>query len=108
MKKHLVLVVFVAVQVLGLACAWFWHHPYSSGSSFLWGVGFFALLPGNILGGWLVEKLFWQSHLPTDLLMIVALVLINAIVWFVAIKGLKVLYAYFSRRSAVPGANAAK
>jgi len=109
MKKRAVLIIFVAVQIVGLACSWFWHHPYSSGSSFLWGVGFFALLPGHVLGSWLVETL--GNHLPssvTDLLTLVAAVVMNAIVWFVAIKGLKMLYIYFSRRSAVPAANATK
>jgi len=92
MKKHLVLVVFVAVQLIGLACAWFWHHPYSGASSFLWGVSFVGLLPGNLLGDLLVEKLFWQSHLPTDLLMVVATVLINALVWFVVVKSCRKLF----------------
>jgi len=95
MKKRIVLIIFVAVQIVGLGCSWFWHHPYSSASSLLWGVGFFALLPGNVLGSWLVEKLFWESHLSplvTDLLTVVAVVAINAILWFVVVKTLRFIY----------------
>jgi hypothetical protein len=83
MKK--LVVIFAAVQVVGLACWWFWHHPYSSASSFLWGTGFVVLLPGDILGSSLVEKLFWESHVPSavfDLLTMVAVVAVNAVVWF--------------------------
>jgi hypothetical protein len=95
MKKHPVLALFLGVQFVGLACSWFWHHPYSSVSSLLWGVGFIVLLPGNVLGTWLVEKLFWGSHispLVTDLFGVVAVVAINAIIWFAAVKVIHVIH----------------
>jgi hypothetical protein len=103
MKKRIVLIIFLVVQIVGLACSWFSHHPYSSGSSFLWGVGFIALLPGNVLGSWLVETL--GSHLAssvTDLLTVVAVVAINALVWFVVVAICRKL---FGRRS---GASASR
>jgi hypothetical protein len=95
MKKRIVLIIFVAVQIIGLACSWFWHHPYSSASSLLWGVGFFVLLPGNVLGSWLVEKLFWERHLSplaTDLFTVVAVVAVNAIIWLAATKATRAIY----------------
>jgi hypothetical protein len=51
------------LQLLGIGCFWFSHHPFSAASSFLWGTGFVALFPGDVLGGWIVEKLFWHSRL---------------------------------------------
>ena len=95
MKKRIVLITFVVVQIVGLACSWLWHHPYSSASSFLWGIGFIALLPGNALGSWLVENLFWESHLlplVTDLLTVVAVVAINAILWLAVTKLTRAIY----------------
>jgi len=103
MKKRLVLVIFVAVQIVGLACSWFSHHPYSSASSFLWGVGFISLLPGNVLGSWLVETLgIHLSSSVTDLLTVVAVVVTNAAIWFVVVAICRKL---FGRRS---GASASR
>jgi hypothetical protein len=83
MKK--LVFIFATVQIIGVACSWFWQHPYSSASSFLWGVGLFLLLPGNVLGSWLVEKLFWGTHLTLGAMSVVSAVLcvgINAVIWF--------------------------
>jgi hypothetical protein len=95
MQKRIVLIIFVAVQIVGLACSWFWHHPYSSASSLFWGVGFFVLLPGNVLGSWLVEKLFWGWHLSplvADLFTVMAVVAVNAIIWLTATKAICAIY----------------
>jgi hypothetical protein len=99
MKKRTVLMAFVVVQIVGIMCSWFSHHPHSSASSVLWGAGFIALFPGDILGSLLVEKLFWESHLAvlvTDLLTVAAVAAINAILWFAVAK---VLQRIISRRS---------
>jgi hypothetical protein len=77
----------------------------------MWGTALIALFPGNFIGGFLTEKLFWQKGLSLSGLSVLAMLLqllINAAIWFAVIKGLKVLRVYFSRRSVVPGANAAK
>ncbi|MGA9063282.1 MAG: hypothetical protein WB341_16675 [Terracidiphilus sp.] len=89
MKKHIVLIIFASAQVIGLLCSWFSHHPYSSAGALLWGTGFITLFPGNVLGSWLMEKLFWEDHLPeavTDLLTVMAVVTINSILWFTVVK----------------------
>ncbi len=53
------------------------------------GTALILLFPGNFLGGWLVEKLFWQGPLSLvgiGLLSAVAAVAINAILGFVFAK----------------------
>jgi hypothetical protein len=103
MKIGKVAIAFVVVQLVGIACSWFSQHPYSAASSFLWGTGLLALLPGNLLGTWAVESLFWRSGLTLGIMSVVGLALavaINAVVWFVVVK---VFRSIFRRR---PGARA--
>lgn len=103
MKTPKVPIVFAAVQSIGLLCFWFSHHPDLSAGALLWGTGFIVLFPGDILGSLLVEKLFWESHIPapvTDMLTAVAVVAINSILWFVVVKAVRLT---FRRRSGVPG-----
>jgi len=97
--KNRIVIAFVIVQLVGIACSWFWQHPYSGASSFLWGVGLLALLPGNLLGTWAVQSLLWHSHLTLGMMSIIALVLgvaINAVVWLVVVK---LFRSIFRRRS---------
>jgi fucose permease len=94
MRKPVVLIIFASVQIVGLLCSWFSHHPYSSASAWLWGTGFITLFPGNFLGSWLIEKLFWESHLPrlaTDLLIILAVIAINSILWFAVVSAIRLI-----------------
>jgi hypothetical protein len=96
LKKSTVLITFVGVQILGLLCSWFSHHPYSTASASLWGTGFIVLFPGDMLGSLPVEKLLWESHLPTlatDLLTAVAVVAINAILWFAVVRILRLIFS---------------
>ena len=77
---------FSFVQLLGLICSWLWDQPPSAASSFLWGTGFVVLFPGDILGAWAVEKMFWRSGMSLmsiGLTSSVALVAINACCCFV-------------------------
>jgi hypothetical protein len=100
------IVVVSIVQLVGVVSSWFAEHPHSAASSFLWGLALFALLPGNLLSTWAVQKLLWQSHLSLATMSAIATVLcvgINAVVWFGIIKAIKVLRIYLSRRSAFPG-----
>jgi hypothetical protein len=95
LKKRPLIIAFVVVQILGMLCSWFSHHPYSTASALLWSTGFVALFPGNMLGSLLVEKLFWESHLPpsaTDLLTVVLVVAINAILWFAVVRILTLIF----------------
>jgi hypothetical protein len=95
LKKRTLLITFVVVQALGLLCSWVSHHPYSTASASLWATGFIVLFPGDMFGSLLVEKLLWESHLPaiaTDLLTVVAVVAINAILWFAVARILRLIF----------------
>lgn len=99
MKKHLVLSVFLIVQFVGLACMGLWQHVPSSLGMVMWGTALIVMFPGNFLGGWLIEKLFWQGPLSLTgigLLSAVAAVVINGILWFVVVKAFRLI---FRRRS---------
>ncbi|MGD1107291.1 MAG: hypothetical protein ABR865_09605 [Terracidiphilus sp.] len=94
MKKRIVLTIFASVQILGFLCFWFSHHPYSSAGALLWGTGFITLFPGDFLGSWLIEKLFWKNHLwgvVTDLLTVMAVIAINSIVWFAVVRTFRLI-----------------
>ena len=94
-------VIFSMVQLLGIASSWFWEHPYSVFSSFLWGVSFFALLPGNLLGPWAVQSLLWQKGLTLGTLSVIAIVLcvgINAVFWFLVVAVCRRLRIAAARR----------
>jgi hypothetical protein len=94
MRKHIVLIIFASVQIIGVLCSWFSHHLYSSASALLWGTGFIALFPGNILGSWLIDELIWESHMlatVTDLLTVAAVLSINAILWFAAVRTFRLI-----------------
>lgn len=107
MKNRRLLAVFLVVQFIGISCLSLWQHAPSAVSMPMWGAAVILLFPGNFIGGFLVEKMFWQtglSLLELSVLSTLLQFLINAAIWFGAMKGLKVLYVYFSRRSAVAGA----
>jgi len=100
-KRRKPLIVFLAVQFFGLACALLWQRVPSSIEMALWGTWMILLFPGNFLGSWLIEKLFWRSHMPvlgTDLLTVVAVIAINGVIWFAVVKLFRLI---FCRRSAV-------
>jgi hypothetical protein len=102
--RRWIIVLFSAVQLLGIGCSWLWEHPPSAVSSVLWGTAFLALFPGNLLGAWIVEKLFWQSRLSLvsiGIFSTVLLVVINATIWIVVVKGLEVIYVRLSARSGI-------
>jgi hypothetical protein len=95
MKKRIPLIVFLIVQTIGLACLGLWQHFPSSLGMVMWGTAMILLFPGNFLGGWLVEKLFWQGPLSLvgiGLLSAVAAVAINAILWFVVVKAFRLIF----------------
>ncbi|HZQ66877.1 MAG TPA: hypothetical protein VFA68_00040 [Terriglobales bacterium] len=91
--------IFTLVQVVGLTSAWL-QHPPSAASSFLWGTGFVLLFPGDVLGAWTVEKLFWQSCVSLSSMNVISAVFwlaINAGVWWSVAR---VWRAIRARRSA--------
>lgn len=101
MKNRALVIVFLVVQLGGVVCSWLWQHPYSGASSFLWGTGLVALLPGNILGTWVVQGLLWHTPSTLGTMSVIALFLgvaINAVVWLVIVK---VFQRVFGRRVSV-------
>ena len=103
MNKHITAISFFAVQVIGLTCTLLWQHVSSSMGMAMWGTSILLLFPGNFLGSWAVERLFWRSHVPllgSDLLTIVAVVAANAILWFVVVKACQSIFHRSSKISA--------
>ena len=98
------IVFFSVVQLVGLGCAWL-QHPPSAASAFLWGTGFVLLFPGDLLSAWIMQKLFWQSHLSLasmSAISAVLLVAINAVIWFLVAKVVGTIRARLFTHSGVP------
>lgn len=103
MRRRLI-VFFAVVQAVGMVCAWLQHAP-SAASSLLWVTGFVLLFPGDLLSAWVMEKLFWQSHLPLATMTAITavfMVAINAVVWFLVVKAVGTIRARLFRHSGVP------
>jgi hypothetical protein len=93
--RRRIMVLFLAVQLVGMLCAWLQHAP-SVASSFLWGAGFLLLFPGDLLSALIVERLLWHSNLSLASMTAVTavlLVVINAIIWLVVWKIVLVIHA---------------
>jgi hypothetical protein len=102
MKKRAILVIFLAVQLVGICCLWSWQHAPSGLTMPMWGTALVLLFPGNILGSWLVERIFWQTRLSLLNMSILTTVLqfvINGALWFALVKLFKVVHALFSAHS---------
>ena len=98
------IVSFAVVQVVGMVCSWL-QHPPSAASPLLWGTGFVLLFPGDLLSAWIMEKLFWQSHLSLGsmtAITAVLLVAINAVIWFLVAKAVGAIRARLFTHSGVP------
>jgi hypothetical protein len=83
-RRNRIFAAFAFVQLIGLVCSWLWNYRPAAASSFLWGVGFLTLLPGNLLGGLITERLFWRSGLSLvkiGVLSSILTVAIDAFVW---------------------------
>ena len=81
--------IFLAVQTLGEVCAWMAGHFLSALGPGLWVAGWLLLLPGNITGALVVEKLLWMSRLTILQLMIVSVPIelaTNAAVWLLCAR----------------------
>jgi hypothetical protein len=75
---------YAAFQVLGEICQWSWPSTYSAIGPVLWGGAFFLLLPGNLVGGYLIERFFWRSGLTVlqmQLMQVPLALGINLAVW---------------------------
>lgn len=103
MKKRVVLIAFVIVQCFGLACMALWQHIASALGIAMWGTAMILMFPGNFLGGWLVEKLFWQGPLSLvgiGLLSALAALAINGVIWFAVAKGFWLIFGRHSNGGA--------
>lgn len=79
-------VLFVVVQLIGVLCAWLDAEVPSAIGVPMWAVGFFALMPGNLVGSSIVQAFLWRSRMsPVGLSVIVTLLAVatNAVAWFV-------------------------
>jgi hypothetical protein len=102
MKKRGIIVVFLVAQFIGITCWWAWHYAPSSVGVPMWGASLVLLFPGNILGGWFIEQVFWRTSLSLLNMSILTTILqfvINGALWLGVIKTFKMLIAYFSPRS---------
>jgi hypothetical protein len=78
--------VFVVVQAIGEVCQWSWPSVYSAIGPWLWAGAFFLLFPGNLTGGYLIEKFLWRSGLTLfemQLIQVPFAIAINLAVWAV-------------------------
>jgi hypothetical protein len=81
--------IFVALQAVGEACIWTAGHFLSALGPVLWTSGLFLLLPGDLVGSLIVEKLLWNSRfsiLQLNILTVPVELAINAAVWFLCAK----------------------
>jgi len=93
--------IFLAVQAVGEVCAWTAGHLLSALGPALWVIGSVLLLPGDLTGAFVVEKLLWKSRLTTTQLTVLQVpvgLAINAAVWLLCAK----LYRFLrGRRSSL-------
>ncbi len=97
MRHRPVLAAFLLLQVIGIACLALWQRAPSALGMPMWGTALIVLFPGNFLGGWIVDALLWRSHLSLismGLLSAVLAVTINAILWFVVAKTVRIIRAH--------------
>lgn len=90
------LYLFLIVQVIGTVCSWIWQFVPSVIGVPLWGTALVLLVPGNFLGEWIVEKIFWHSRLSLPSMSIIATIVtfaINAAVWFGVAKAIGAMMA---------------
>jgi hypothetical protein len=102
MKKRIVLIVFLVVQIIGITCMVLCDFAPNTLGPPMWVTALIFLFPGNLLGGWGIETLSWRTHLSLTeigLLSAVAAIAINALIWFVVVKTVRGLYfRLFARR----------
>jgi len=93
--------IFLAVQIVGEVCAWTAGHLLSAIGPALWIIGTVLLLPGDLAGAFIVEKLLWKSPLTATQLTILQVpvgLAINAVVWLLCVK----LYTFLRGRRSSP------
>lgn len=98
--------IFLVVQIVGEVCAWTAAHFLSAIGPALWIVGTVLLLPGDLAGAFIVEKIFWKSPLTAaqlTVLQVPVALAINAVVWVLCVK----LYTFLRGRRSASGPNAA-
>lgn len=94
--RNPIIVVFVVIQLTGIICSWLcWKVPSGIGVP-MWAVGFVILMPGNLLGSWITQSLFWQTGLSLPSMGAISTVLalgINAAVWFAVVRAVAAVLA---------------
>ena len=91
MLRRWTVTLFLAVQIIGVACSWLWQHVPDQIGVPMWGAALILLVPGNFLGPWIVETLLWKTRLSLPTMGVIASILsfvIDAVVWFAVFRGL--------------------
>lgn len=81
--------IFLAVQTVGEVCAWTAGDFLSALGPALWVIGSVLLLPGDLAGAFIVEKLLWKSRLTATQLTVLQVpvgLTINAVAWLLCTK----------------------
>lgn len=99
--------IFLVVQIVGEVCAWTAGHLLSAIGPALWIIGTVLLLPGDLAGAFIVEKLLWKSALTSTQLTILQVpvgLAINAAVWLLCVKLYRFLRGRRSSLASTPDA----
>jgi uncharacterized membrane protein len=97
--------IFLAVQAVGEVCAWTAGHFLSALGPALWVIGSVLLLPGDLTGAFIVEKLLWKTRLTTTELTVLQVpvgLAINAVVWLLCAKLLNLIVRRRSSQAVPP------
>ena len=99
--------IFLAVQIVGEACAWTAGHLLSAIGPVLWIIGTVLLLPGDLAGAVIVKELLWMKGLTIFQMMILEVpvaLAINAAIWVLCVKLYTSLRGHRSSPASASGA----
>ena len=102
-------IIFAVVQCLGELCFWTWGYIATSALGlFLWGTALVTLFPGNILSAVGLEKMLWGSRVGLIAMQVIEIpieIAINAAVWWLFAKLLRLLFKRVQAHSHAPSSS---
>lgn len=72
---------YAAFQIIGEICQWSWPSAQPAMGPWLWGGAFFLLLPGNLVGGYLIERRLWGTEVTLSQMQVLLALGINLATW---------------------------